>query len=576
MTEHLLAAISVSTIAAAVLALLARRIGQPLILGYILAGVLLGSNVGFGIVHDEAAIDLIAEIGLSLLLFLIGLEINVREVARAGRVIIVSGILQFPLCVALAWPLLGGSTADLDGRLDRLYLAVALSLSSTLIAVKLLSDKFELSTFGGRLTLGILVFQDLWAIVFLALQPSLDALGPGPLLRSAAAGVGLVGAAAVLSRYVLPTLFRSIARSPELMLVTSMAWCFLVSGAAGSLKLSTAMGALVAGMVIAAFPYGTEVIARLSGVRDFFITLFFVALGLKIPQPSVRLVVLAVGLTAFVMASRLITVVPLLKLLGLDTRTSGVVAMNLGQVSEFSLVIVALGVEHGHVGRTAESLVLYTMLLTAVVSTYAIIFNHTLASGLARLLEITGLRRWRARPAPRPAAREHEVFLLGVAREGIAFLEHLARESPELKSHIIAVDFNPETLERLDALGFECHYGDISNSETLRHAGIERAAVIVSSISDWMLKGTSNARILRQARSLAPSAQIIVSADGAAGARQLYADGADYVLIAPVLAAVHLHDLLLPATVDAIKAARERQEIQLGQLPPEGPRASST
>jgi Kef-type K+ transport system membrane component KefB/Trk K+ transport system NAD-binding subunit len=573
MTEHLLAAISVSTIAAAALALLARRIGQPLILGYILGGVLLGSHLGFGIVKDEDAIELIAEIGLILLLFIIGLEINVREVARAGRVIIVSGVLQFLLCVALAWPLLGGLTPDLDGRFDRLYLAVALSLSSTLIAVKLLSDKFELATFGGRITLGILVFQDLWAIAFLALQPSLHALGPGPLLRSGAAGVGLVGAAVVLSRYVLPALFRSIARSPELMLVTSMAWCFLVSGAAAWLGLSSAMGALVAGMVIAAFPYGTEVISRLSGVRDFFITLFFVALGLKIPPPSLRLVLLAVGLTVFVVASRLVTVVPLLNLLGLDTRTSGVVAMNLGQVSEFSLVIMALGIQHGHVSELAQSLVLYTLLLTSVVSTYAIIFNHTLASRLARLLEWTSARRWRGRPERKAASAAHEVFLLGVAREGLAFLEQLERESPGLEAHIVALDFNPETIERLVAQGYECHYGDISNGETLRHAGIERAAVIVSSISDWMLKGTSNARILRQARLLAPAAQIIVSADTAEGARQLYAEGADYVLIAPALTAQHLHELLRSGTIDAIREARQRQELQLGQLPPDSPRA---
>lgn len=573
MTDQLLAAISVSTIAAAALALLARRIGQPLILGYILGGVLLGSHLGLGIVHDEAAIDLIAEIGLILLLFIIGLEINVREIARAGRVIIVSGLLQFPLCVALAWPWLGGLASGPDGRFDRLYLAVALGLSSTLIAVKLLSDKFELSTFGGRITLGILVFQDLWAIVFLALQPSLHALGPGPLVRSAAAGLGLVGAAVGLSRYVLPALFRSIARSPELVLVTSMAWCFLVSGAAGRLGLSTAMGALVGGMVIAAFPYGAEVIARLSGVRDFFITLFFVALGLKIPQPSLRLVVLAVGLTMFVVASRLITVVPLLKLLGLDTRTSGVVAINLGQVSEFSLVIMALGVQRGHVTGTAESLVLYTLLLTSVVSTYAILFNHALATRLAQLLERTGMRRWRDSPERKSATAADEVFLLGVAREGLAFLEHLERESPGLRAHIVAVDFNPETLERLSALGFACHYGDISNSETLRHAGIERAAVIVSSISDWMLKGTTNARILRQARLLAPTAQIVVSADTAGGARQLYADGADYVVMAPVLTAHHLHEILGPGTVAAIKDARRRQERQLAQLPPDERRA---
>jgi Kef-type K+ transport system membrane component KefB/Trk K+ transport system NAD-binding subunit len=570
MTEHLLAAIGMSTIAAAVFAVIARRVGQPLVLGYILGGVLLGPQLGFGIVTEPAAIDLIGDIGLTLLLFIVGLEINVREVARAGQVIIMSGLVQFPLCVALAWPLLGGLSESTGGPLDRLYLAIGLGLSSTLVVVKVLSDKFELATFGGRVTLGILVFQDLWAIVFLAFQPNLGELGSGALLRSIAAGAGLVGAAVVMSRHVLPTLFRFIARSPELMLVAAMAWCFLVSGAAGWLKLSTAMGALVAGMVIAAFPYSTEVIGRLGGVRDFFITLFFVALGLKIPYPSPRIVLAAVALTAFVAASRLVVVIPLLRLLGLDTRTGAVVAINLSQVSEFSLVIVAIGADLKHVSGAAEGVVLYTLLLTAVVSTYAIAWNHVLATGVARLLGLAGLRGWRGRrragaaesePPARPA---HQIFVLGVAREGLAFLEHLDRQAPEVKPFIVAVDFNPETLEKLANLGFECHYGDIANAATLRHAGLERATVVVSSISDWMLKGTSNARLLREVRLLAPAAKVVVAADTMAGAERLYADGADYVLVAPVLAAEHLYEILGAGTTAAIDEARRRQELEVG------------
>lgn len=582
MTEELLPAISMSTIAAAVLAIVARRVGQPLILGYIVAGALLGSHFGFGLVHDEAAIDLIAEIGLILLLFIIGLEINVRAIARAGAVIIGGGIAQVPLCVVLAWPLLGGLTASTGGPFDRLYLALGLSMSSTLIVVKLLSDKFEMATFGGRVTLGILIFQDLWAIVFLAVQPDLQSLtesfSPAPLLRSAAAGVGLAGAAVVMSRYVLPALFRSIARSPELMLVTSMAWCFLVAGTASYVSLSTSMGALVAGVVIAAFPYGSEVVARLSGVRDFFLTLFFVALGLKIPQPTLRLVLVAVGLSLFVIASRIVTLVPLLMLLRLDARTSGVVAVNLGQVSEFSLVILAFGMTLGHVSEGAGSLLLYTLLLTAVGSTYLIIFNHPLASGLAWLIERIGLRRWHAKDHEPAAAATHthaqQIVLLGVAREGIAFLDHVDREAPTLKSHIAAVDFNPETLERLMARGFECHYGDISNPETLRHAGIEHASVLVSSISDWMLKGTSNARILRQLRTQVPSARIIVTADTVAGARQLYAEGADYVLMPPVFAAKHLYRLLHDGTPSALPEARRKHEHELGASAPADDRAA--
>ncbi len=560
---NLLTAVSLSLIAAAALAVGARRLGQPLILGYVLAGALLGPHVGLGVIADEASIELIAEIGLIFLLFIIGLEISVPRLLRAGRVIVVSGLLQFPVCAALAWLAAGALGAAGGGRFDRLYVAVALGLSSTLIVVKLLSDKFEMGTYAGRVTLGILVFQDLWAIAFLALQPNLHDLQPGPLLRSAVAGVGLVAAAVAFARWVLPGLFRWMATSPELVLVTAVAWCFLVAGAAGLGGLSHEMGALVAGMVIAAFPYGTEVVARLSGVRDFFVTLFFVALGLKVPHPTLGLVALAAAAAAFVVASRFLAVFPIFAALRLDNRTAGVVAINLAQVSEFSLVICTLGLGYGHVSQSVVSLVLYTLLVTAVVSTYGILFNHSLASAFARLI---GGARFLGERRGVPAGddgeggpEERDLFFLGVSREGLAFLQHLERESPEMKRRIVAVDFNPETLERLQADGVHCHYGDVSNAETLRHAGIEQASVVVSGISDWFLKGTDNLRLLRQARSLAPSARVVVTADTLDRAGQLYAEGVDYVLIPPALAAQHLHELLRDASADALAEARRRQ-----------------
>jgi Kef-type K+ transport system membrane component KefB/Trk K+ transport system NAD-binding subunit len=573
--HDLLTTIGVSIVAAAAFALLARAVRQPLILGYIVAGVVLGPHLGVGLVADEASIELISEMGLIFLLFIIGLEINVPAIAQAGRTIVLTGLLQFPLCVALGWWALGGLAGDTGGRFDRLYLAVAVSLSSTLIVVKLLFDKFEMGTLAGRITLGVLVFQDLWAIVFLALQPSLHALRPAALLASLGAGVGLVAAAGVLSRLVLPGLFRTVSRSHELLLVTVVAWCFLVSGTAGALGLSREMGALIAGMVIAAFPYGTEVITRLSGVRDFFVTLFFVALGLKVPVPSGRLLLLAGLVAGFVVASRLLAMLPIFALLRLDTRTAGVVAVNLGQMSEFSLVIVSLGLALGHVSPSLATLVLYTLLLTAVSSTYAIRWNQALATLLARALAATGLPRWLGQPAPAVAAAvaapadSHDIFLLGVSREGLAFLRHLEREHPAMKRRIVAVDYNPETLEQLQADGVDCHYGDVSSPETLRHAGIAKAHVVVSSISDWFLQGTSNLRLLRQVRNLVPGARCIVTADTLAAAERLYAEGADYVLIPPVLAAEQLYGLLLEPTPDALNAARRRQsaELEEGQPP---------
>ena len=532
MGSELLAAIALSVIAAAALALFARTLRQPLILGYIIGGVVLGRHLGLGVVSDEASIEVISEIGLIFLLFIIGLEIDVPRVLQAGRTILVLGLLQFPLCAALTWYALGGAVSGFGGRLDAFYVAVALSLSSTLIVVKLVYDKLEISTFAGKLTLGVLIFQDLWAISFLALQPNLDRIGAGPLLRSLAAGAALVGMAALLSRYVLPTLFRAIATSYELVLITAIAWCFLVSGIAGQIGLSTEMGALIAGLVLAAFPYGMEVVARLSGVRDFFVTLFFVTLGLKMPVPSTRTIALALVAALVVIATRALTIFPLSALLRLDLRTAGVV--------------------------------LYTLLLTAVLSTYGILYNHQIATGVGRALGSIGIPQWMARRrAPRPTAeprgRPQDFFLLGVSREGLGFLQRLEGTETDTKRRILAIDFNPETLERLQAQGVECMYGDISNTETLHHAGIERATIVVSSISDSFLRGTTNLNLLQVVRSLAPNARIVATAETLADAEKLYGEGAHYVLIPPALAAEHLYKLLARPSDAALQAARRRQ-----------------
>ncbi|HXH83427.1 MAG TPA: cation:proton antiporter, partial [Candidatus Tectomicrobia bacterium] len=564
MADRFLTAIGVSIVAAAAFALFARTVRQPPILGYILGGVALGPHLGLGLVADEASIEAISEMGLILLLFIIGLEISIPSLAQAGRTIAVAGLTQVPLCALLAWWAFGAVAEAAGGRFDRLYLAVALSLSSTLIVVKLLFDKLEMGTLGGRLTLGILIFQDLWAIGFVALQPSLDRLTAGPLVASFAAMLGLVAGGALLSRRVLPRLFRAVARSHELMLLTAVAWCFVVSGVAGRLGLSAEMGALIAGLVIGAFPYGTEVVARLSGVRDFFVTLFFVSLGLKVPVPTVEVLGLAAAAAAVVVAGRFLALYPVFRLLRLDTRTSGVVAVNLSQISEFSLVVVSLGAGYGHVSERVVSLVLYTLLLTSVLSTYAIRNNHRIASALAHALDRFGVRRWMGGGgAVETTDGPGDIFFLGVSREGLALLRHLEGDQAEMKRRFVAIDFNPETLEQLQAEGIACHYGDVTNAETLRHAGIERARVVVSSISDWFLQGTDNLRLLRQARSLAPGARVIVTADTLPAARRLYDEGADYVLIPPALAAERLYELLREPTTEALAAARERQRQEL-------------
>ncbi|MEI6972015.1 MAG: cation:proton antiporter, partial [bacterium] len=239
----LLKDIALSIIFAAGAAHVARILKQPAILGYVLGGVMLGFNLGFGLVTKGESIELISEIGLILLLFIIGLEINLRELLRMGRSMLTIGVVQFVFCVLIGALLFMPFRHTLGfERFDLLYVAVALALSSTLIVVKLLHDKFETETVAGRLTIGVLVLQDLWAIVFMAFQPNLLAPEVYGIVTSLGWGAVLVSASFMSSRFILPHFFRAAAKTPELVVLTAVAWCFAVCGLASEAGLSKEMG----------------------------------------------------------------------------------------------------------------------------------------------------------------------------------------------------------------------------------------------------------------------------------------------------------------------------------------------
>src|SRR5262245_45257472 len=363
---------------------LARLIRQPLILGYIAGGILLGPHLGLGLISSNESIELISEIGLILLLFIIGLEIDVRELRRLGTSTLILGVSQFGINALLGLAFFAWLGYARTGRFDRAYLAVVTSFSSALIVSKLLRDKFELKVLSGRLTLGILIVQDIWAILFMAVQPNLTSPSVLSIASSVAGGVMLVTVAFLISRYVLARLFEVSATRPELILLSSVSWCFVVSGIAEQMGLSREMGALIAGVSISAFPYGADVISKITGVRDFFVTLFFVALGMKVAAPNVTILGHAALIAAFVFASRFLAVVPAVTLLGHSAYAGVVTALNLAQISEFSLVILTLGASYGHVSAQVGEVVLTAMLLTSLISTYVIGANDFLARLLLR------------------------------------------------------------------------------------------------------------------------------------------------------------------------------------------------
>jgi Kef-type K+ transport system membrane component KefB len=532
--DPLLSQVGIAILAAAGLAFVARALRQPLVVAYVAAGVLLGQNIGFGIITRPESVRVIASFGLILLLFLIGLEIDVKALRRAGKAVLWAGLLQVPLntlfALVVPWALRATGAVQSLGPYGALYLGFGLSLSSTLVVVKLLYDKHEIDTTAGRITLGVLVLQDLWAILFLAVQPSLTAPEVGPLALSLGEGVLLVVGAFVASRWVLPILFGGAAKTPELVLLGALAWCFLLAGIASEIKLSAEMGALIAGVSLSVLPYKPDVVAKVTSVRDFFLTLFFVALGLELRKPTLAIAAAAVVTAAFVFLSRFVVCFPILRRLRLGDRNALLVPTNLWPVSEFTLVLTAIGFTAGHVSEDASNVVLMTMIVTAVAGTYAILGSHSLQQRIAAWLARRG---WGADTGPKSAIlrRPYGVVVLGFHRIASGLLSELQARRPDVLKDVLVVDFNPVVLKELQGRGVASAYGDLSNTDTLRHAGLESARVVVSTVPDSLLKGTTNLRILSAVRTVAPEAKTIVTAETRPAEKEMYAVGAEGVLV---------------------------------------------
>ncbi len=581
----LLASISISILVATLVGCLAVLLKQPLILAYIVGGVIIGPQIGFAWVRNQSDIETIAEIGLILLLFMIGLELDLKKIRESGRSLIVTGVLQFILCVSLAFGfllLLGFSLTAAGaeyrilgvplrgGPYDLLYLAACLGLSSTTIVVKLLYEKFELDTLAGRLTVGVLIFQDLWAIVLLGLQPNLSQPQVGIILVSFAKGGLLVAVSLLLSKYGLGFIFQRIAKLPELVLVASLGWCFFMAGLANYLGLSMEMGALIAGVAISTFPYNLDIIGKIINIRDFFITLFFVALGMVIPNPLHKpgLFALALLLAGFLMLTRFLTVFPLLYWLGNGNRVSLLTSINLSQLSEFSLVLAVMGAkaDYGHIGSDTLTLIIFIFVVTSIASTYMIKGSHSLQAVLSRGAERLGFRPLREERREEAAAEHKDVAVLGFFRVASALVAHLEQTRPELLQHLVVVDFNPEVYRGLRARGVKVVYGDISNLQTLHHAGLEHVRVVLSTITDDILVGTDNLKIINAVRPLAPQARIIVSAHSAFQALKLYQAGADYVLLPHEAAALRLEAVLEVLLRGEGETLREAEMARLARL----------
>jgi len=568
--HELIGDITLCILFAWVLGLFAHFFRQPLILAYLIAGFVIGP-FGIGWVKSQESISIISELGLIFMLFMIGLEIDLKKIVRAGRVILFAagGQLVGGCVLGLAFFMAVGMSMG-GGGFDALYLCIACALSSTVIIVKVLYEKRELDTLPGRITLGVLVLQDIFAILFLAVQPSLANLQVSVILLSVGRVGVLVATAIVLSRYVLPRLFHQIARRPELILLGALAWCFLIGEIAEKLGLSREMGSLVAGVSLSTFPYALDVTAKVTTLRDFFITLFFVALGMTIPIPGLSVIGLALLIAAFTVVSRVVTTFAPLYLMKQGLRASLLPALNLAQISEFSLVVIQTGVAAGHIQTRTASAASFAFVVLAVLSTFVIMRSDQITRFAIGPLKRIGLRDLDHGHAPDTGHEDghgqaRRIVILGFFRAASALLSEIERRNPFLLEQISVVDFNPNVFQTLADRGLHVIYGDISNVDMLLHAGVGKAELIILSVPDALLKGADNEKLVRHVRALNPTAKIVATADLLADVDDLYAAGADYVTVTRITDAHELYAVIAAADAGLLEDKRTEMDTQLAE-----------
>jgi Kef-type K+ transport system membrane component KefB len=570
-------------LAAGFLSAVFERLRIPTIAALLGAGVLLGP-IGLRLVHSAEDVETIANLGLTLLLFVIGLEVNPRALLASGRVLLATGALQVPVTIAAATgifmlltPLLAGS---LGGTFGAVYLGITCAFSSTLLVVRALQERRWSDTLSGRLAVGLLIFQDIWAIILLALQPSFESPQIAPIALTFGGIFILVALATLGARFVLPSIFASVARAPDLVVSVALAWCFCV-GLAGSnlgtllkmlglhipLSVSLEMGALIAGMTIASFPYHHDVASRVANLRDFFVTLFFVALGMSIPVPDgAHVIMLAVVLSVVAVFTRMVVFFPMLYFTGLDRNNALDASLKLGQISEFCLVIAYLGVKAGHIDATMVSVIIFAFVLTALITPMLMTLSRTLPIKLGPLLDKLGFRMPERMTDGLGHLARPRIVILGFHRVGFALLQDIGRQHPEMLNDVMVVDINVQTHAAIRELGARVVYGDAGNPETLRHAHVDTAEIVISTVPDELLKRTSNAAIVEAVRQVAPNVTIFASASRAADVAKLHEKGATYVYMPTVETAFGVMNAMLSSLEGKLNDFKATHEASCGPL----------
>lgn len=546
---------------ASTLGYITHKMKLPLLIAYLIGGLILAA-AGFVDVKDSAVLSFLPEIGIAFVLFLVGIELDLRQLKSLGSKILIAGILQIIITATLGTYI---AQSFGFGLVEAIYLGIGLSLSSTIVVVKLLLERKDLNSLYGKLSVGILLLEDLLAVIILlgltSQTSSIFKLGLTaalPILAFVIKVIVILTFTLILSKFILKSLFKAVSESTELLFLTALAWCFIYITFAQVLGFSVLIGAFLAGIALANSPYHFQIEGKVKPLRDLFLAIFFVYLGTKVDFSLIQKTYpVILTFTLYTTIIKPLVFLLILGIFGFRKHTLFHTAINLSQISEFSLIIILIGLNHGLVSESALTVIASSAVASIIISSLMISKSNQIyqfVSGMVGFFERGKSLKF---DSTHQAELMDHVVVIGAHRVGGEIVKFLKRAGVNL----IVVDFNPHLVEALLSKKIPVIYGDIADPDILEILKLDKARMIISTSPD----AVDNKALLEDLKYRKIAVTTIVRAETIKDAQSLYKAGAHFVIIPDLLAGDFLLSMLRDHLSDK-SYFKDRPKIELAKL----------
>ncbi len=532
MIDNLFISIGIIIVVATFFAYIAKLLKQPLILAYIVTGLVIGPALGW--ITNSATIATLSEIGIAFLLFIVGLEIDFKKLKNVAVISSLGGIIQILLLFTVGYII---SMFFGFRNINAIYIALILAFSSTMVVVKLLSDKKQIDTLHGRIIIGFLLMQDFFAILALSIL-STSTLSFYPIAMSLLKFMIFLLLSFIIGKFLIGHAMKFAAKSQELFFLVSVALLFLFALFAQYLGLSIIIGSFIAGVVLGNLPYQIEIVGKVRSLKDFFSTIFFVSLGLELSLSSITSIIKPlIILIIFVIIGKPLLTMFLCAFFGYRKRPSFLTAISLAQISEFSLIIVTQGLLLGHISQDVFSMTVILAIVTMTITSYTISFDNKLYNFFSKYLNIFDkIGKKSSQLEYMPKRKNIDVILCGFNRIGYS----VYRVIRKLRKKLLVIDYNPEVVRELVGKKIPCIYGDIGDPEIIETVDLKEIKMLISTVPNKF----DNLLLIKKTKEVNKRAIIFVTASQVDEALGLYDAGADYVILPHFLGGEHASVLI--------------------------------